>query len=198
LTLLYTTQLAAISQDPWFSRVTSPHAADHCAIDLDPMPGVKFASVLDVARWVREELDKLKVTAFPKTSGSRGLHIYIPLREGTPYEAGMIFCQIVATIVAEKHPKIATVERTVRARGQKIYVDYLQNIEGKSLACAYSARASDFAGVSAPLTWKELDEEIDPADFTIRTMPARLPRTGDLWAPLLASKGFDLRRIIDR
>jgi bifunctional non-homologous end joining protein LigD len=198
LTLLYTTQLAAISQDPWFSRVTSPHTADHCAIDLDPMPGVKFASVLDVARWVHEELDKLKVTAFPKTSGSRGVHIYIPLREGTPYEAGMIFCQIVATIVAEKHPKIATVQRTVRARGQKVYVDYLQNIEGKSLACAYSARASDFAGVSTPVTWKELDEAIDPADFTIRTMPARLQRTGDLWAPLLASKGFDLRKILDR
>ena len=155
ITLLYMTQLAAISQDPWFSRVESPHTADQCAIDLDPMPGVKFSAVLDVARWVRDELEKLKVTGYAKTSGASGLHIFIPLREGTPYEAGQIFCQIVATVVAEKHPKVATVTRAVRARGQKVYVDYLQNIEGKSLACAYSARASDFAGASTPLTGRK-------------------------------------------
>jgi bifunctional non-homologous end joining protein LigD len=196
ITLLYTTQLAAISQDPWFSRVTSPHTADHCAIDLDPMPGVKFETVLDVARWVHDELEKLHIKGFPKTSGSEGLHIYIPLRQGTPYEAGLIFCQIIATMVAEKHPKFATVERSVRARGHKVYVDYLQNIEGKSLACAYSARATGFAGVSTPLKWKEIDERIEPADFTIRTLPDRLLEVGDLWAPLLAAKGVDLHKII--
>lgn len=195
ITLLYLTQLAAISQDPWFSRAQSPDVADHCAIDLDPMPGVKFALVLDVARWVRDELAKLKVIGFPKTSGASGLHIFIPLRAGTPYEAGQIFCQIVATVVAEKHPKIATVTRSVRARGQKVYVDYLQNIEGKSLACAYSARASEFGGASAPLTWKEIDAGVDPRDFTIRTLPDRIARVGDLWAPLLTSKGVDLRQL---
>jgi bifunctional non-homologous end joining protein LigD len=195
MTLLYLTQLAAISQDPWFSRVPSPDIADHCAIDLDPMPGVKFSSVLDVARWVRDELAKLKVPAFPKTSGASGLHIFIPLRPGTPYEAGQIFCQIVATVVAEKHPKTATITRSVRARGQKVYVDYLQNIQGKSLACAYSARASEFAGASAPLTWKEIDEGVDPRDFTIRTLPDRIAKVGDLWAPLLRSKGIDLRKL---
>ena len=171
ITLLYMTQLAAISQDPWFSRVESPHFADQCAIDLDPMPGVTFAAVLDVARWVRDALEKLKVTGYPKTSGASGLHVFIPLREGTPYEAGQIFCQIVATVVAEQHPKVATVTRTVSARGRKVYVDYLQNIEGKSLACAYSARASEYAGASTPLTWKEVDEGVDPRDFTIRTLP---------------------------
>jgi bifunctional non-homologous end joining protein LigD len=196
LTLLYMTQLAAISQDPWFSRVQSLQMASHCAIDLDPMPGVTFESVLDVARWVRDELVKLNVTGYPKTSGASGVHIYIPLRDGTPYEAGQIFCQIVATYVADKHPKVATVTRAVRARGRKVYVDYLQNIEGKSLACAYSARASDFAGASTPLTWDEIDEGVDPRDFTIRTLPDRLARVGDLWAPLLRSKGVDLRRIV--
>ena len=195
ITLLYMTQLAAISQDPWFSRVQSPHTADHCAIDLDPMPGVKFAWVLDVARWVRDELEKLNVPGFPKTSGASGLHVFIPLRQGTPYDAGQIFCQIVATVVAEKHPKVATVTRSVHARGQKVYVDYLQNIEGKSLACAYSARASDFAGASTPLTWQEIDEGANPRDFTIRTLPERLTDTGDLWRPLLTSKGVDLRKI---
>jgi bifunctional non-homologous end joining protein LigD len=196
ITLLYMTQLAAISQDPWFSRVQSPHTADHCAIDLDPMPGVKFQWVLDVARWVRDELGKLKVTGYVKTSGASGVHIFIPFGEGTPYESGQIFCQIVATVVAEKHPKVATVTRAVRARGQKMYLDCLQNIEGKSLACAYSARASEFAGASAPLTWKEIDAGVDPRDFTIRTLPDRLARVGDLWAPLLQAKGVDLRKVL--
>jgi bifunctional non-homologous end joining protein LigD len=196
LTLLYMTQLASISQDPWFSRVETPHTADQCAIDLDPMPGVKFGAVVDVARWVRDELDTLKVTGYAKTSGASGLHIFIPLGDGTPYESGQIFCQIVATLVADKHPKVATVTRAVRARGQKVYVDYLQNIEGKSLACAYSARASEYAGASTPLTWKEIDEGVDPRDFTIRTLPARLAKVGDLWAALLQAEGVDLRKIL--
>ena len=195
-TLLYMTQLAAISQDPWFSRVESPHHADQCAIDLDPMPGVKFRAILDVARWVRDELDKLKVAGYAKTSGASGIHIFIPLRSGTPYESAQIFCEIVATMVAEKHPKVATVVRAVRARGQKVYVDYLQNIEGKSLACAYSARASEYAGASTPLTWNEIEEGVDPRDFTIRTLPDRLARVGDLWAPLMQSGGVDLRKIL--
>ncbi|MGH9145869.1 MAG: DNA ligase D, partial [Vicinamibacterales bacterium] len=193
LTLLHMTQLAAISQDPYFSRVQSVHEADHAAIDLDPGDGVPFARILDTARWVRDELETLGVRGFPKTSGADGLHIYIPLEPGTPYEAGMIFCQIVATIVAQKHPKVATVERKVRARGQTVYVDYLQNIEGKTLACAYSARASEYAGASTPLTWKEVDEGVDPRDFTIRTLPDRLERVGDLWAGLRKAKGTNLR-----
>ena len=196
ITLLYMTQLAVISQDPWFSRVQSPDSADQCAIDLDPMPGVKFAWVLDVARWVRDELEKLKVKSYPKTSGASGVHIFIPLSPGTPYEAGQIFCQIVATVVTEKHPKVATITRSVHARGQKIYVDYLQNIQGKSLACAYSARASEFAGASTPLTWEEIDEGVNPRDFTIRHLPERLAEVGDLWKPLLTSKGVDLRKLM--
>ncbi len=193
LTLLHMTQLAAISQDPYFSRVQSVHTADHAAIDLDPGDGVSFARILDTARWVRDELETLGVRGFPKTSGADGLHIYIPLEPGTPYEAGMIFCQIVATIVAQKHPKVATVERKVRARGQTVYVDCLQNIEGKTLACAYSARASEYAGASTPLTWKEVDEGVDPRDFTIRTLPDRLEKVGDLWAGLRKAKGTNLR-----
>ncbi len=196
ITLLYMTQLASISQDPWFSRVETPHHADLCAIDLDPMPGVTFAAVLDVARWVRDELDTLKVTGYAKTSGASGVHIFIKLHEGTPYESGQIFCEIVATMVAEKHPKVATVIRAVRARGRKVYVDYLQNIEGKSLACAYSARASEFAGASTPLTWKEIDQGVDTRDFTIRTLPDRLATVGDLWASLMHSPGVDLRKIL--
>jgi bifunctional non-homologous end joining protein LigD len=194
LTLLYMAQLAAISQDPWFSRVQSPDEADYVAIDLDPMPDVPFSQVLDVARWVRDELKSLGAVGFPKTSGAEGLHIYIPLQPGTPYEAGLLFCQIVATVVAQKHPKQATIERMVKNRGKHVYVDYLQNIPGKTLATAYSARASEYAGVSTPLTWREVDEGVDREMFTIRTTPERLKRAGDLWAGLRKSKGVDLSR----
>jgi bifunctional non-homologous end joining protein LigD len=195
ITLLYMAQIAAISQDPWFSRVQSVEYADYAAIDLDPMPGVTFKTVLEVARWVHEELETIGAVGFPKTSGAEGIHIYIPLPPGTPYDAGMIFCQIVATVVAQKHPKQATVERAVKKRGTQVYVDYLQNIPGKTLATAYSARASDYAGVSAPLTWREVHDGVDREAFTIRTMAARLKKVGDLWAGLRKSKGVDLHSV---
>ena len=193
-TLLYMTQIAAISQDPWFSRVASPAMADYVALDLDPMPGVSFAQVLDVAKWIRDELLPLGAAGFPKTSGADGAHIYIPLPPGTPYEAGLLFCQIVATVVAQKHPKQATTERSVKACGKTVYVDYLQNIPGKTLATAYSARASQYAGVSTPLTWKEVDAGVEREAFTIETMPARLREVGDLWAAFRRAKGVDLSR----
>jgi bifunctional non-homologous end joining protein LigD len=195
-TLLYMAQIAAISQDPWFSRVQSPADADCAAIDLDPGDGVTFDTVLDVARWVRDELAVLGAESYPKTSGSEGLHVFLPLPPGTPYEAGMLYCQIVATMVAMKHPKQATVERTVRARPKgTVYVDYLQNIEGKTLACAYSARGSDYAGASAPLTWDEIDAGVDRRDFTILTVPTRLAEVGDLWKGLRESKGIDFHAV---
>jgi bifunctional non-homologous end joining protein LigD len=198
-TLLYMTQIAAISQDPWFSRVQSPLYADHVAIDLDPTDEATFAKVLDVARWVRDELDSLGVPGFPKTSGSSGLHVYIPLPPRTSYESGMLFCQIVATVVASRHPKVATVERVVarRPRGT-VYVDFLQNILGKTLATAYSARASEFAGVSTPLTWKEIDGKLDPREFTIRTAPERFRKAGDLWQGLRTTKPANLEAIFKK
>jgi bifunctional non-homologous end joining protein LigD len=195
IALLYMTQLAAISQDPWFSRVAHPEFADYAAFDLDPPGGVPFARVLDVARWIRDELDALGARGMAKTSGSDGLHIYIPLPPGTPYEAGMLYCQIVAALVERKHPNLATTERSVKARGKRIYIDCLQNILGKTLATAYSARASDYAGVSTPVTWQEIDEGFERTDFTIQTAPARFERMGDLWATLRKSKGVDLNKI---
>jgi bifunctional non-homologous end joining protein LigD len=191
-TLLYMTQLAAISQDPWFSSVASPATADYVALDLDPPAGLPFGRVLDVARWIRDELASIGAVGMPKTSGADGLHVYIPLPPGTPYEAGLIFCQIIATVVAQKHPRLATVERSVKVRGSRVYVDYLQNIAGKTLATAYSARASDYAGASTPLTWDEVDAGFRREEFTIATLPARIRTVGDLWQALRASKGVDL------
>jgi bifunctional non-homologous end joining protein LigD len=194
-TLLYTTQLAAISQDPWFSRVTDPESADFAALDLDPSDGVPFARVLDVARWIRDELDALGALGVPKTSGADGLHVYVPLPPRTPYAAGLLYCQIVATLVVHKHSNVATMERSVRDRGRRVYIDCLQNILGKTLASAYSARASEYAGVSTPMTWKEIEQGFDRRDFTIKTVPARLAKVGDLWAALRQAKGADLAAV---
>jgi bifunctional non-homologous end joining protein LigD len=198
LTLLSMVQIGAIAQDPWFSRVQTLDTPDHAVIDLDPMPGVTFGRVLDVARWVRDELARSGIPSMPKTSGVSGLHVYIPLRRHTPYAAARIFCQLVATTVAERHPDMATIERSVNARGRRVYVDYLQNSRGKTLAAAYSARASGDAGVSTPLTWAEVDAGVDRGDFTIRTIPARVAAVGDLWAALRASPGADLGAIVER
>jgi bifunctional non-homologous end joining protein LigD len=198
-TLLYMVQLAVISQDPWFARAQSPRAIDFAAIDLDPMDGARPSRIRDVARWVRDELELLGVTGHVKTSGARGLHIYLPMRPGTPFEAGQLFCRLIASVVAGRHPDAATVERTVKRRDPStVYLDCLQNGFGKTLACAYSARASAFAGVSTPLAWKELDRAFDPRAFTMGTLPGRLRDVGDLWAPLRKAKGIDLDAVLDR
>lgn len=195
--LLHMTQMAVISQDPWLSRVPSLDFPDHVALDLDPMPGVPFATVLDVARWVHDELERLGTPAMPKTSGAEGLHVYIPLPPGTDFEAGRLFCEIIATIVADKHPRVATVERAVNARGRTVYLDYLQNIRGKTLASAYSARATPLAGASTPLTWDEVHAGVDRRDFTLRTLPERVRSAGDLWTRLRRSPGADLRAVLN-
>jgi bifunctional non-homologous end joining protein LigD len=197
-TLLYTAQIASISQDPWFSRVGREPLIDHVAIDLDPPDDLPFARVLDVARWVRDELDTLKAPGFPKTSGSGGLHVYVPMPDGTTYDAGLLFGQIVATRVAAAHPRFATIERAISARGRRIYVDFMQNSRGKTLASAYSPRANAFAGVSTPLTWDEVDEGVTPQDFTVVNFEDRLKQAGDLWAGLRKAKGADLRAIVKR
>ncbi|HYN07005.1 MAG TPA: DNA ligase D [Vicinamibacterales bacterium] len=198
-TLLYMTQLAAISQDPWFSRVADPLSQDHTAIDLDPGDGVKFPQVLDVARWVKDELDRFGIPGVPKTSGSRGLHIYIPLPPHTTYQTGQLLAEMIATIVSTAHPKFATVERWTKKRPRgTVYVDYLQNILGKTLATAYSARASEYAGVSTPLTWQEVARAVDPTDFTVRTAPARFKEVGDLWARLRTGKAVDIKRLLKK
>jgi len=196
LTLLYMAQIAAISQDPWFSRVGTIDDADHAVLDLDPMPGVPFATVVDVARFIHDELERIGTPSVPKTSGASGMHIYIPLPPRTSYETGRIFCEIVATLVADRHPRMATVERAVDARGRRVYIDYMQNFRGKTLATAYSARGTDFAGVSTPLTWREVHAGVDAHDFTLLSVPDRVRGAGDLWATLRDSAGANLGAIL--
>ena len=188
-TLLYTVQIGCVSVDPWHSRVGALDAMDYTILDLDPGPRATFDRVIDVARWVKEDLDALGLRAAVKTSGSRGLHIVIPLPLRTPYEAGLLLAQLIATRVAEAHPREATVERSVKARPPAaIYVDYLQNVKGKSVAGAYCVRARAGATVSTPLQWQELDHKLDLRELTIETVPHRIVKLGDIWSSALKAR----------
>jgi bifunctional non-homologous end joining protein LigD len=182
-TLLYTIQLGAIAVDPWHSRVPRLDEADFTILDLDPGPKASFATVIEVARLVQEELEAFKLTAVAKTSGASGMHIVVPLEPGISDETAVLVAQLIATRVATRAPSIATIERAVRARpAGTVYVDYLQNIRAKTVAAAYAVRARPGATVSTPLEWKEVEKGLDPRDFTIESVPSRLRRRGDIWA----------------
>ncbi len=181
-TLLYTVQMGAISVHPWNARVNSLDMVDHAIIDLDPGDGSTFATAVTVARLVHETLDQLGREGVVKTSGKRGLHIQFMLAQGTTEQDALALAGEVAVRVAMTRPDVATVERSVDARPRgTVYVDYLQNIVAKSVASAYSARATEAATVSAPLAWAELSDRLAPTDFTIGNMPGRIARVGDLW-----------------
>jgi bifunctional non-homologous end joining protein LigD len=186
-TLLYTVQLGAISYDPWHSRVGRLETPDYTILDLDPGPGATFQDVIEVAGYVKEEMDAFGFNGGLKTSGSRGLHVYLPLPEGTPLEAATLVAQIIATRVSQKYPRIATVERYTKNRPEgTIYVDYLQNILGKTVAGVYAARAKSRPTVSTPLEWSELNADLDLQAFTVDTVPERVAEVGDLWGPAMA------------
>jgi bifunctional non-homologous end joining protein LigD len=183
VTLLWTVQLGAISVDPWLSRVQTCDDADFAIIDLDPGPDAPFRRVVDIARWTKDELDELGLRASIKTSGATGLHICLPLPPKTSYETAQTLAQLVASRVIDGHPEAATLERSVKARpADAVYVDYLQNIRGKTVAGAYAVRARPGAPVSTPLEWSELNDQLDPRVFTIESIPARVAKKGDLWA----------------
>ena len=182
-TLLYVVQLGAISIDPWHSRVPSVGAADYAIVDLDPGPRASFRRVVDVALWVHDELLRLGLHGVPKTSGASGIHVVLPLVSGTPNETARLLAELVATRVAERHPREATVTRWVQSRPvSAVYVDFLQNIRGKTVASVYSVRATPDATVSTPLRWDELTPTLDPREFTIETIAPRLRDVGDLWS----------------
>ncbi len=183
LTLLYTVQLGAIDVHPWLSRVKTLKYADYAVLDLDPTPAAPFSRVVTVARYVLNALKDGHYHAAIKTSGSRGLHIFVRLPPRTPYPTAQQFARIIATTVAEDYPKEATVQRSIakRPRGT-VYVDFLQNAEGKSVAAAFSVRARDGAPVSMPVAAQELVSSLRIEDFTIANAAAQAARRGKLWA----------------
>ena len=188
-TLLYTVQLGAIEVHPWLSSLPDADAADRCLIDLDPGDDVPFTSVVSLARDVLAIATQCGLPMALKTSGSSGMHLVIPLPSRTPYEVSAQLAQLIARATTAHRSDLATVERSIRARpAGTIYVDALQNARGKSMACAYSVRATDDATVSTPVRARELTSKLRTSAFTVRTLPARVNRTGDLWGDALRQR----------
>ncbi len=179
--LIYLINIGVIEQHPWHSRVKNLDRPDYIVFDLDPH-GAPFSNVLAVALVMRDILKDLKLTGYPKTSGSSGVHIYVPLTPRYAYEEVAGFAEEVSNRVAEREPRIATVERRIAERKKdQIYVDWQQNARGKSAASVYTVRAKSGATVSTPVTWREIARGIEISEFTIKTVPARLKKRGDLW-----------------
>ena len=180
--LLHFVNLGTIEQHQWHSTVKHLDKPDWIAIDLDPKRA-PWENVLQVALVVKEVADEIGLLAFPKTSGSSGIHIYVPLKPTNEYEKVAEFSKLLAGEVARRAPKIATVERTIAKRkSTQVYVDWMQNARGKSLASVFTARAKPKATVSMPLTWKQVERGVKITDFTITNAPDLLNKKGDPWA----------------
>ena len=180
--LLHFVNLGTIEQHPWHSTTKHLAKPDWLAIDLDPKKA-PWANVVQVALTVKEVCDDLGLEAFPKTSGSSGMHVYIPLKPQNAYEPVAEFARLLAAEVANRVPRIATVERTIAKRkSDQVYVDALQNARGKSLAAVFTARAKPKATVSMPLTWAQVAKGPQITDFTITNAPQLLAKKGNPWA----------------
>jgi bifunctional non-homologous end joining protein LigD len=195
-TLLYTVQLAAISQHVWPSRLGSLDEMDYTVLDLDPGEGVPFAAVRQAALATREQLERLGLRGYPKTSGASGMHIVIPLEAATSYETGRLLAELVAQLVAQSTPDLTTVQRVASKRGPRVYLDFLQNRRGATLASAYSVRPHPGATVSAPLSWAELETDLQPTDFDLRSMAERVDAVGDLWVACRTDAN-DVREVLE-
>jgi len=179
--LLHFVNLGTIEQHQWHSTVKHLDKPDWIAIDLDPKKA-PWENVLQVALIVKKVADEIGLKAFPKTSGSSGIHIYVPLKPTNEYENVAEFAKLLAGEVARRAPAIATVERTIaRRKSTQVYVDWMQNARGKSLASVFTARAKPKATVSMPLTWKQIEQGVKISDFTITNVPELLKKKGNPW-----------------
>lgn len=190
-TLLFIANIGTIELHPWNSRITKLHHPDFCIFDLDPGRGTTFDTVVDAAQKTKGLLDELGVPSFPKTSGKRGIHIYVPLKAKHEYDVVRDFAHRVSLALSGRYPKLLTAERGEEHRVRKIFVDYLRNSVGQTAVAPYSLRATPEATVSTPLEWKEVRRGLDPRRFTLKTIFRRLDTKGDLWKPVLGA-GADL------
>lgn len=185
-TLVYVINLACLEIHPWHSRTKTIKYPDYGIVDLDPQEGVDYAVVIQVANAVKEVLDSVGLRGYPKTSGATGLQIYIPLLPRYTYEQVRDIIGFICTLVHEKEPILTTMERMVKKRGATVYLDYLQNLWGKTINAPYTVRPVPGAAVSTPLSWNEVYEgKVRPADFSIKNIIERLEEKGDLFAPVL-------------
>ncbi len=179
-TLLFIANLGCIEMNPWLSQIHSPENPEFCVLDLDPV-STSFMEVIQVAKEIGRILEKLEITGFCKTSGKRGIHIYIPLQPYYSFEQSTQFAEIIAILVQLQLPKIVSLERRPAKRHGKVYVDFLQNRPHQTIASPYSVRPVPGATVSTPIKWSELTKRLDPHKFTIKNTYKRLEKLGDLW-----------------
>lgn len=194
--LLYIASLGCIEMNPWSSKTQTPDNPDWCIIDLDP-DGNPFDEVIEAALVIKQVLDALKVKAFCKTSGSTGIHIYIPLGAKYDYEASKEFGRALMKIVHNEIPSFTSIERLTEKRKGKLYLDFLQNRPQATVAAPYSLRPKPGATVSMPLDWSEVKQGLKMQDFTIRTAIPRLKETGDLFKGVLG-KGIDMEKALQK
>lgn len=187
-TLLYLNNLGCIELNPWNSRVGNVDHPDYMVMDLDPSDENSFEQIIDTAKVIKEILDRAGAPAYCKTSGATGLHIFVPLKGQYDYDQVRDFAGIVAGMTEERLPKTTTTERSLSKRNGRIYLDYLQNKKGQTVASVYSVRPKPGAPVSTPLLWKEVKHGLNPAQFTIFNIEKRLNKTGDLFSGVLKEK----------
>jgi len=195
-TLLWMASLGCIEMNPWFSRTQSPDNPDFCVIDLDPDKNT-FNQVVEAALEVKKVLDAIDVPSYCKTSGSTGMHIYIPLAAKYTYDQSQMFAKIIVTTVHEQIPEYTSLERMIANRKGKMYLDFLQNRPGATIAGAYSLRPKPGATVSMPLHWDEVKPGLTMRDFTIFNAMDRLKVEGDLFKGVLG-EGIDLEKTIKK
>jgi bifunctional non-homologous end joining protein LigD len=193
--LLYMVNLGCIEIHPWSSTRERPDNPDWCLIDLDPSDKNTFDEVIQVAQTTKKVLDAIGVEGYCKTSGSTGMHIYIPLKPEYTYDECQLFGRWIATQVNEQLPEITSIERIVKNRKNKLYVDFLQNRPGATLAAPYSARPKPGATVSMPLHWDEVKKGLSIKDFTIKNAMDRIKSVGDIFKPVL-TEGIDLNKVL--
>lgn len=192
--LLYMANLGCIEMNPWHARTANPTEPDWCVIDLDP-GRISFEKVIETARVIHEILDSLDIPSYPKTSGSTGIHIYIPLGARYSYEQSRHLAELIANLTHGQLPATTSLERNPGKRTDKIYLDYLQNREIQTICAPYSLRPKPGATASAPLHWDEVRKGLKLSQFTIHTLPERVKSEGDLFTGVLG-KGIDLNRVL--
>jgi bifunctional non-homologous end joining protein LigD len=188
--LLWVVNLGCIDLNQWYARCDDVDRPDYLHFDLDPVPGASFEKVVETALLLRQGLESLKMPCYAKTTGSKGIHVYVPIERGPTQKQVWGFAKEFAHALAAQAPQLITAVYVVSKRPKgRVLVDYNQNAWGRTLASIYSVRPQPKATVSTPVKWSEVEKGITIDDFRIDNVPARLRRLGDLWKPLLAKRG---------
>lgn len=188
-TLLWLANQGCIEMHPWLSKIDQLDKPEAVIFDLDPNEEASFKDVVDVALLVREVLKKLGLKSYPKTSGATGLHIYIPIFQDYSFERVRVFAEKIAKLIVQAFPNKSTIERQVKQRGSKVYIDYMQNVQGKTIASVFSVRPVPEASVSMPVTWASLERgSVNPKDFTLLNTPTLLSNGHPNFSEVLANK----------